>query len=210
MAEENKPEETTEETGQPTGEQIEDLAHTAPAPAEYPEGQAEEMAEHMPVEPNVVEKTVIQAMEETEELSDSAPSQAFDSAVSAVQEGIESIPGAPEHKEEAVMNVDLHGETTVLMGRTLPYPIYTVVFFALGILTLAEVLLAEIFNALDLEIVKVPVLLGIATAKALLVVIFYMHLNTDSRVFALSLAVPVGIALLSTLFLVAIPHTGGY
>lgn len=108
------------------------------------------------------------------------------------------------HDAHAMMLSD----TTTLFGRELPYPIYTLVFFALGVLTLTEVILAELL--MDVEVVKVPVLLGIATAKALLVVIFYMHLNTDSRVFALTLFIPVGIALLSTLFLLSVPHSASY
>lgn len=109
--------------------------------------------------------------------------------------------------EHASGHDELHSDETVLFGRTFPFPIYTLVFFGLAILTITEVIMAELLGGI--EPVKVVVLLGIAIAKALLVVIYYMHLNTDSRIFAISLAVPVGIALLSTLFLVAIP-SGGY
>lgn len=121
-----------------------------------------------------------------------------------VAEATETTAGVAEHHDAH----DHHSDTTILFGRELPYPIYTVVFFALAILTFTEVILAELLS--EIEVVKIPILLGIATAKALLVVIFYMHLKDDSRIFALTLAIPVGIALLSVFFLLSVPHTGGY
>jgi caa(3)-type oxidase subunit IV len=93
----------------------------------------------------------------------------------------------------------VHAETSKLFGREFPYPIYTVVFFMLAILTAAEVILSEVLSGI--ETLKIAVLLGIAAAKATLVVVFYMHLNHDSRLFALAFIVPVGISLLSLLFL---------
>ncbi|NJL57394.1 cytochrome C oxidase subunit IV family protein [bacterium] len=101
--------------------------------------------------------------------------------------------------------IHTHGDTTILFGRELPVPIYTAVFGALALLTVLEVLIAEIITS-D---VKIPFLLGIAIAKALLVVLFYMHLREDSRLFALALVLPLAIATLSGLFLLAVP-TGGY
>jgi len=104
---------------------------------------------------------------------------------------------------------DAHAETlaptTKILGITLPMPLYTTVFMILGVLTIIEVLLAE---AIDSDI-KIPLLLGIAVAKGTLVVMFYMHLKTDSRAFALAFLIPLGLAILSTLFLIAVP-TGGY
>lgn len=106
---------------------------------------------------------------------------------------------------------DDHAETlaptTSLLGMTIPMPLYTTVFSILGVLTIIEVLLAEL---IDVEIIKIPLLLGIAVAKATLVVLFYMHLKTDERAFALAFIVPVLLALLSVLFLIAVPSTGGY
>jgi cytochrome c oxidase subunit 4 len=83
--------------------------------------------------------------------------------------------------------------------------VYTAVFGALAVLTVIEVLLAEIITA---EVLKIPLLLGLAIIKALLVVIFYMHLRTDSRVFALTLLLPILVALLSMLYLLGVPPTG--
>ena len=97
-----------------------------------------------------------------------------------------------------------HGDTTVFMGKTYNIPIYSSVYLALGAFTILEVAIAEIISG-D---VKIPLLLGFAIAKSLLVVMFYMHLKQDSRIFAVALAVPLGIALLSMLFLLAVPSTG--
>ncbi len=96
--------------------------------------------------------------------------------------------------------------TTKILGMTLPMPLYTTVFSILAILTVIEVLLAEIIDS-D---IKIPLLLGIAVAKGALVVMFYMHLKTDSRAFALAFLIPLGLAILCTLFLIAVPSTGGY
>lgn len=96
-------------------------------------------------------------------------------------------------------NEGVHAESSQLFGRKFPFPIYTVVFFLLAILTIVEVVLSEVLSGV--ETLKIAVLLGIAAAKATLVVIFYMHLNHDSRFFAVAFIVPVGISLLSLLFL---------
>ncbi|PJF30543.1 MAG: hypothetical protein CUN52_03940 [Phototrophicales bacterium] len=108
------------------------------------------------------------------------------------------------HKHHA--HAETLAPTTTIMGITLPMPLYTTVFMILGILTVTEVLLAELIEG-D---IKIPLLLGIAVAKGALVVMFYMHLKTDSRAFALAFLVPLGLAILCTLFLIAVPSTGGY
>lgn len=93
-----------------------------------------------------------------------------------------------------------HGDVTVIMGREIPLPLYTVVFLGLGILTVIEVLIGGIEGVL-----RIPLLLGFAAVKAYLVVYYYMHLKTDSRVFAIVLAVPVFVAIVSMLFALATP-----
>lgn len=114
-----------------------------------------------------------------------------------------------EHTESHAHD-DAHAETlaptTKILGMSLPMPLYTTVFAILGVLTVTEVLLAEAIES-DL---KIPLLLGIAIAKGALVVMFYMHLKTDSRAFALAFLIPLGLAILSTLFLIAVPSSGGY
>ena len=97
------------------------------------------------------------------------------------------------------------GDTTILFGREFNIPLYTSVFIALGILTLIEVLI----SGFESDAVIVPLLI-LAVAKALLVVIFYMHLKTDNRIFATVLAVAMGVAAVSVLFLLAVPSNSGY
>ncbi|MBK9123142.1 MAG: cytochrome C oxidase subunit IV family protein [Chloroflexi bacterium] len=94
-----------------------------------------------------------------------------------------------------------HAETTVVFGRELPFPLYTVVFLGLGILTIIEVLVAEVFSSG----IKIPILLALAAVKAYLVVYYYMHLKTDSRLFAVALIVPLVVALVSMLFVLITP-----
>jgi cytochrome c oxidase subunit 4 len=105
---------------------------------------------------------------------------------------------------EAAHTPDTHQDTTVIMGFTLPYPIYTVVFGALAILTAIEVLI----GTAPPGGLTIPVLIGLAIAKAALVVMYYMHLRTDSRLFTYILLIPVGFFILSTLFLLAVPLRG--
>lgn len=100
-----------------------------------------------------------------------------------------------------------HGDTTVIFGKEYPLPLYTSIFFVLGALTLTEVIIAELLAGIAQ--IKIPLLLAIASAKAFLVVYFYMHLDRDNRAFAVALAVPFGMALLATLYLLAVP-AGNY
>jgi cytochrome c oxidase subunit 4 len=91
--------------------------------------------------------------------------------------------------------VELFGRTITVMGG-----IYTVVFGALAVLTLIEVLLGSLAGDW-----RIPILVAIAVCKAALVVLFYMHLRSDSRIFAIVLAIPLGIALVSMIFLLGVP-----
>ncbi len=84
-------------------------------------------------------------------------------------------------------------------------PVYTAVFGALAILTVLEVIVAEIFAD---PAIRITLLLGMAVVKAGLVMYFYMHLREDSRIFAAAILIPIGVALLSVLFLLAVPATG--
>lgn len=97
-------------------------------------------------------------------------------------------------------------DEVALLGRRFSVPggIYTVVFGALAVATLVEVLIFE----LPRGFFTIPLMLSLALMKALLVVLYYMHLRTDSRIFALALLIPVGVALAATLYLLAVPPTG--
>jgi caa(3)-type oxidase subunit IV len=108
-----------------------------------------------------------------------------------------SEPKHDEHKAHAHHDDD----TTVVMGRELPFPIYTVVYGALALLTIIEVGLSQLPHGF----LTIPLLLLIALFKAGLVVWFYMHLKTDSRIFAITLLLPVVMVVIATLFLMIVP-----
>jgi len=125
-----------------------------------------------------------------------------------------------EHEEHHA-----HSDTVVILGReiTVQGGIYTVIFVGLGILTVLEVLIAELLGgaitatpggdsavvALQfLPALKAFLLLGIGIIKSALVILFYMHLKDDNRLLAVVLLLPLLIAALSVLFVLAIPPTG--
>ncbi|MDX1991137.1 MAG: cytochrome C oxidase subunit IV family protein [bacterium] len=193
----------TDETKNPqelSNAEVEDLARSVPRPDQYPTGQAEEAAAQLPPDATAAEQATVAALEVTEKISEESPvAQAWDQGVTAVEVAIESLVQVPETPAEAQVHV--HGDTTVLFGREYNIPVYTAVFLGLGALTVLEVVLAEIITSN----VKIPFLLGIAIAKAVLVVLFYMHLREDNRLFALALILPLAIATLSALFLLAVP-----
>lgn len=116
-----------------------------------------------------------------------------------------------------------HSNTVVIRGRqiTVEGGIYTVVFGGLAILTAIEVFSAEWLNSAihdaptdgsladTLQTFKALLLLAIAIVKSALVIWFYMHLKDEKRILAVVLLLPLLIATLSILFLLAIPP-GGY
>jgi cytochrome c oxidase subunit IV len=63
-----------------------------------------------------------------------------------------------------------------------PSPNYFGVFLILGALTLIEIAVSAPF--LVHIVPQVPALLGLAIAKAVLVVLYYMHLKFDSRLYS--------------------------
>ena len=107
-----------------------------------------------------------------------------------------------------------------MLGReiTVEGGIYTVVFIGLAILTVIEVLSAEGLKgaihdmpdaAATLQAIKAGLLLLIAIIKSTLVIWFYMHLRDEKPLLAVVLLLPLLIASLSILYLLAIPP-GGY
>jgi cytochrome c oxidase subunit 4 len=70
---------------------------------------------------------------------------------------------------------------------------YVIVFGWLALLTALEVLIASV--GLD-ESIKIPILIVVAIIKAAMVVLFYMHLRYDSKIYWLILIVPIGFVLL--------------
>lgn len=97
-------------------------------------------------------------------------------------------------------------DTTVFLGRefTVKGGIYTVVFGMLAVATVLEI----IIGGLPEGALLIPLLLAFAVIKATLVVMYYMHLKTDSRLFTWVLIVPLLIALAAMLYLLAAPPTG--
>lgn len=115
---------------------------------------------------------------------------------------------------------DHHSNTVQLLGReiTVEGGVYTVVFGGLAVLTVIEVLSAELLKgaihdapeaAATLQAIKAILLLGIAIIKSSLVIWFYMHLQSEKRIIAIVILLPLLIASLSIMFLLAIPP-GGY
>lgn len=111
-----------------------------------------------------------------------------------------------ENAEELISEELPHivGSTTVFMGRTFPFPLYTFVFLVLGAITIVEVALSQLPHGF----LTAPLLLALSASKAILVVMFYMHLREDSRIFALALIIPLILALVAATFLLTVPITG--
>lgn len=172
------------------------------ATPEYSDGQE---GDKLPEAENVLEEGVADALNKSEELADTPPVEAFDSAVKSTMDAMESVADAPHHDTTHAA----HSDVVVLPyfgERTMPGGIYTAVFIGLAILTVAEVLIAEIFGY---GFFRIFLLLAIALGKSALVVMYYMHLKDDSKVFLAVLLVPLLVTLLSVLFLLGVPIGGG-
>jgi cytochrome c oxidase subunit IV len=80
-------------------------------------------------------------------------------------------------------------------------PNYVLVFVALTIITIAEV------GVTYLPLPRIPVLVPMALLKVILVVLFYMHLKYDNRIFKIlfSLGLLTGISLLISLVILFAP-----
>ena len=113
-----------------------------------------------------------------------------------------------------------HSNIVRALGReiTVEGGIYTVVFGALALLTVIEVVSAEFLKgaihdtpsaAVTLQAIKAIILLGIAIIKSSLVIWFYMHLREEKPLIAIVILLPLLIASLSIMYLLAIPP-GGY
>ena len=120
---------------------------------------------------------------------------------------------------EATHHENHHGNTVQLLGReiTVEGGIYTVVFGALAVLTVIEVVSAEFLKgaihdapsaAVTLQAIKAVLLLGIAIIKSSLVIWFYMHLREEKPLIAVVILLPLLVASLSIMFLLAIPPLG--
>ena len=114
-----------------------------------------------------------------------------------------------EHEKSLDVTTDEHAahvpnDTVHLPGGykiTLPGGIYTFIFVVLGALTLFELLVSQ----LPAGPFILPILLVASLFKALLVVTFYMHLNTDNVFYRFVLGIPVAVVVVCTLFLLSVP-----
>ncbi len=120
---------------------------------------------------------------------------------------------------EATHHEGHHSNTVHLLRReiTVEGGIYTVVFAALAVLTVIEVLSAEFLKgaihdipsaAATLQAIKAIILLGIAIIKSSLVIWFYMHLREEKPLIAIVILLPLLIATQSIMYLLAIPPLG--
>ena len=213
MADENKEPLTDQETG-------DEIKPTQ----EYTPGEVD----RMPEAETGLEEAVNAGIDKSEELAEESPVvQKFDEAVTAVQDAADTLePEASEISDfrrpmvEAAATAgaaqavshgaghDDHGgtlsDTTTVFGNkiTVQGGIYTVIFGFLAAATLIEILIGNLPRA---EIL-IPVLLAIATVKAALVVMYYMHLKTDIRLFTYILIGPTVLAVLAMLYLMAVPR----
>ncbi|HET6845442.1 MAG TPA: cytochrome C oxidase subunit IV family protein [Anaerolineales bacterium] len=90
-------------------------------------------------------------------------------------------------------------------------PNYFIVFAVLAIFTLVETLVSYVHQ----QAIKVPVLIGLAVIKAVLVLLYFMHLRSDARVFSYLfvagcvLAVPLILVITVVMPALLAPHVGG-
>ncbi len=128
-------------------------------------------------------------------------------AVSDLRRPMVEAAAAEAHDDDVHdAHADMLSDTTTVMGReiTVPGGIYTVVFGFLAAATVIEILVGFLPGGWFL----ILLLLAIATIKAILVVAYYMHLRTDTRLFTYILLAPLGIAAIAALYLMAVPPTG--
>jgi caa(3)-type oxidase subunit IV len=81
---------------------------------------------------------------------------------------------------------------------------YFAIFILLAALTVCELI------ATYLPVVQIPLLLGLATAKAWLVVQFYMHLRFDKPILSWTFLIPVIVGLIVTILIQPLVSTAQY
>jgi caa(3)-type oxidase subunit IV len=179
-----------------------------------PEYKPGDEAEELPEAENAFEASVTEAMDMAEEESAEEKAEG-EGAVEAWDEGVKDVMANMQDVADDDDPVDMTHEHAHTDTVTLPFfgtfdipgGIYTVIFIALAILTVIEVLAAEAFSVEGgfLLTLQIAVLLLAALAKSVLVVTFYMHLNTDNRIFRLVLGLPFVMMVLLIAYLLAVP-----
>ena len=161
-------------TDEKTGDEVK------PTP-EYTENEAE----RLPEPESAFEEAVDRAIDASEEAADSPVVEAFDEALTSIQDTIDKMDplseegavdirhpekrgAAPETVDHVGVHAHLLSDTTVVFGReiTVPGGLYTVVFGFLAVATVVEILV----GSLPSGILLIPLLLASAVRKAALVV----------------------------------------
>lgn len=152
------------------------------------------------------EESVTGALEATAKASEDNPvAEAWDDAVTGFMEATEDIASDKETTREHHYTDEVVLPYFGSIG-TMPGGIYTFIFIVLAAVTLIEVLVTILLpeNAFSIAILVV-----LSLTKAYLVVMYYMHLNSDNKLFRLVLLLPLIVVLLSTLYLLGVPATAG-
>jgi caa(3)-type oxidase subunit IV len=122
-------------------------------------------------------------------------------------------PTTEAHEEAATLDTHddhaLHSDTVKIGGReiTMPGGLYTLVFVVLAVVTLIEVALAE--SPLP-TMISYPLLVALSIGKAVLVVLYYMHLMQDSRIFAWAFGIPLAMASVIVFFVMFLQPNASY
>ncbi len=161
--------------------------------AEEVEKVAEEIAE-------APQQAADEILAEAEQLEHTPPVERFEARKEKLVEAVENVAPSAEETPE-VLHAAEEQDTTTIFGRTIPYPVYTVIFVGLGVLTLLEVLVGTSGDSFF----RIPILLAIAIVKASLVVLYYMHLKRDSRVYRWVIGLPLIVALVAVIYLLSVP-----
>lgn len=125
--------------------------------------------------------------------------------IEAIENAIESLDNEPSQAVVQAKIAHHADEPVVVLGYTFNTNIYTFIFGVLAVLTVFEIIVAEI---LPNGFVRTMALLIPSLVKVLLVMAFYMHLREDSRFFTGAMLLPLGIGIVSLLFLLAVPTSG--
>lgn len=191
-----------------------DEVDDVPVTPEYaPEGEADDLPEPQNEFEAAVEDTMDMAADEAieQKARDEGAVNAWDEGVKDVMSNMQDVANdddpidmTHDHSHSDTVTLPFFGTFDIAGG------IYTVIFIALALLTVIEVLAAEAFSVEGgaLLTIQISVLMLAALAKAVLVVTFYMHLNTDNRIFRIVLGIPFTMVILLTIYLALIPPTG--
>lgn len=84
---------------------------------------------------------------------------------------------------------DSHGHDDVGLGHILPKKVYWAVFFALMVLTVITVVVAKV-KAFDFGSLNLVIAMAIASVKASLVALYFMHLKYENPILWIYVAFP--------------------